>query len=70
MKVGRLLLNGRESRKTTGKSLAAIGSFFAGVPKQSPHPFSDEGFLFIREVSSTKYLCHFCVQFLINGNAK
>jgi len=40
-------------------SLAAIGSFFAGVPKQSPHPFSDEGFLFIREVSGTKYLCHF-----------
>ncbi|MEB2627150.1 hypothetical protein [Peribacillus frigoritolerans] len=32
---------------------------FAGVPRQSPHPFSDEGFLFIREVSSTKYLCHF-----------
>ncbi|MBT2615057.1 MULTISPECIES: hypothetical protein [unclassified Bacillus (in: firmicutes)] len=31
-------------------------SFFAGVPKKSPHPFSDEGFLFI---SSTKYLCHF-----------
>ncbi|MEV5040024.1 hypothetical protein MRBLBA21_004992 [Peribacillus frigoritolerans] len=35
------------------------GSFFAGAPKQSPHPFSDEGFLFIREVSITKYLCHF-----------
>lgn len=35
-------------------SLAAICSFFAGVPKRSPHPFSDEGFLFIREVISAK----------------
>ncbi|MEC0271721.1 MULTISPECIES: hypothetical protein [Peribacillus] len=48
-----------EKVENNRKSLAAIGSFFAGLPKQSPHPFSDEGFLFIREVSSTKYLCHF-----------
>ncbi|MFF2500333.1 MULTISPECIES: hypothetical protein [Peribacillus] len=37
-------------------SLAATGSYFI---KQSPHPFSDEGFLFIKEVISAKYLCRF-----------
>ncbi|MCT4479573.1 hypothetical protein ACIROD_20040 [Peribacillus sp. NPDC101481] len=40
-------------------SLAATGSYFAGDPKQSPHPVSDEGFLFIKEVISAKYLCRF-----------
>ncbi|MFE5428507.1 hypothetical protein [Peribacillus simplex] len=36
---------------------------FAGVPKQSPHPFSDEGYLFIREFIRAKYLCRFLCAF-------
>ncbi|MED3984761.1 hypothetical protein P4646_12005 [Peribacillus simplex] len=41
--------------------LSATGSFYARVPKQSLHPFSDEGYLIIMEVISAKYLyCFLC----------